>query len=115
MESDFARRALHGGYGGDLLLSVSRDGIKIGCAMLRKRHRSVRLFSDFNTIQFASVMGMVVFVLLLVFMTMPTDGHGSSVDMPKVSHPVSMPGALREDAMQVAVRRDGMFISEPTG
>jgi len=50
---------------------------------------------------------MVVFVLLLVFMTMPTHGHGIGLDMPKVSHPVSMPGALREDAMQVAIMRDG--------
>ena len=101
------RRLLRSGYGSHLLLPVSRDGITIWRTMLRKHHRSERLFSDVNTIQFASVMGMVVFVLLLVFMTMPTHHHGVSVDIPKVSHPVSMPGAVRENAMQVAIMRNG--------
>ncbi|HME36874.1 MAG TPA: biopolymer transporter ExbD [Candidatus Sulfotelmatobacter sp.] len=78
----------------------------MGALMLRKR-TSPRLFSDFNTLQFASVMGMVVFVMLLIFMTVPTDGHGNSVDLPHVSHPVSMPGAGREDAMLVTITRDG--------
>jgi len=30
-----------------------------------------------------------------------------SVDLPKVPHSVSMPGALREDRMQVSITRDG--------
>jgi hypothetical protein len=62
---------------------VASDEIKSGHAMLRKRHRSEKLFSDFNTLQFASVMGMVVFVILLPFMTFTP--HGSrivSVDRP---------------------------------
>ena len=75
--------------------------------MLRKSRTSAKLFSDFNTLQFASVMGMVVFVVLLVFMTIPVDHHGVSADLPQVSHPVSMPGASREDAMTVTVLRDG--------
>jgi biopolymer transport protein ExbD len=75
--------------------------------MLRKSRISLRLFSDFNTLQFASVMGMVVFVMLLVFMIVPTDHHGVSADLPKVSHPIPMPGAQREDAMRVTVTRDG--------
>src|SRR5580692_8393167 len=68
--------------------------------------RSPKLFSDFNTLQFASVMGMVVFVLLLVFMTISPHGHGISADLPKVLHPVSMPGAWREDVMKVTILRD---------
>jgi biopolymer transport protein ExbD len=75
--------------------------------MLRKRHRSENLFSDFNTLQFASVMGMVVLVILLFFMTIPTHGYGNSVDLPKASHPVSMPAALREDALKITITRDG--------
>lgn len=75
--------------------------------MLRTSRTPPRLFSDFNTLQFASVMAMVVFVMLLVFMTIPTDHHGISADLPKVFHPVSMPGAVREDAMHVYVLRDG--------
>jgi biopolymer transport protein ExbD len=74
--------------------------------MLRKRRRSEKLFSDFNTLQFASVMSMVVFVLLLAFMTQTTPHHGISVDLPKAWHPTSMPGALREDAMRITITRD---------
>jgi biopolymer transport protein TolR len=76
-------------------------------SMRHKSFRSPKLFSDFNTLQFASVMGMVVFVVLLVFMMIPTHGYGVSADLPKVLHPVSMPGALREDVMKVTILRDG--------
>jgi biopolymer transport protein TolR len=76
--------------------------------MLQTWRNSSRLFRDFNTLQFAGVMSMVIFVLLLIFMTIPTHPHhGISVDLAKVSHPVPMPGVLREDAMQVWVTRDG--------
>jgi len=75
--------------------------------MPRKSRTSPRLFSDFNTLQFASVMAMVVFAMLLVFMTVPTHHYGVSADLPKVSHPISMSGALREDVMQVTILRDG--------
>ena len=50
---------------------------------------------------------MVVFVMMLVFMAMPTPHYGISADLPKVSHPISMPGALREDVMQITIFRDG--------
>jgi biopolymer transport protein TolR len=77
-------------------------------AMLRKSRISPRLFSDFNTLQFASVMAMVVFVVLLIFMTITPPFHsGGSVDLPKVLHPVAMRGADREDAIKVSITRDG--------
>lgn len=89
---------LHRG-GGEMGSSVS--------SVLRKR-QSPKLFSDFNTLQFASVTGMVLFVILLVFMTDSSRyHHAGSVDLPKVLHPVSMPAANREDAMIVNVTRDG--------
>jgi len=73
-----------------------------------KSRTSPRLFSDLNTLQFASVMAMVVFVMLLVFMTITTPyHHGGGVDLPRVLHPVAMRGADREDAMKVAITRDG--------
>ena len=50
---------------------------------------------------------MIVFVLLLIFMTLPTPHHGISVDLPRVSYPVSMPGANREDAIKITIMRDG--------
>jgi biopolymer transport protein ExbD/biopolymer transport protein TolR len=52
-------------------------------------------------------MAMVLFVLLLIFMTVPTHHYGVSADLPRVWHPVSMPGALRDDAMKVSILRDG--------
>jgi biopolymer transport protein TolR len=76
-------------------------------AMLRKSRTSPRLLSDFNTLQFASVMGIVIFVVLLVFMTIPPHHYGVSADVPKVLHPISMSGAMREDAIKVTVTRDG--------
>src|SRR5579863_8364186 len=74
--------------------------------MRRKSLRSP-LFSDFNTLQFASVMGMVVFVILLVFMTIPPVHYGVSADLPTVSHPVAMRGMLREDAIRITILRNG--------
>jgi biopolymer transport protein ExbD len=73
-----------------------------------KKRKSLKLFSDFNNLQFACVMSLVVFVLLLLFMTETRPHHGGvSVDLPKASHPVSMPGADREDAMKITITRDG--------
>ena len=68
---------------------------------------SPKLFSDFNTLQFAGVMAMVVFVMLLPFMMITTPHHGVSVDLPKAWHPAAMSGALREDAMKIWILRDG--------
>jgi biopolymer transport protein ExbD len=76
--------------------------------MLRKRRNPEKLFSDLNTLQFASVMAMVLFVILVAFMvdTGPI-GDGVSAALPKVTHSISMPGALREDVMKVTILRDG--------
>jgi biopolymer transport protein TolR len=77
--------------------------------MLQNPRRSAKLFSDFNNLQFAGVLGMVLFVILLLFMadTAPDQRRAISVDLPKVAHPISMRGADREDAMLVALTRDG--------
>jgi len=76
--------------------------------MLKSWRTPPTLFRDFNTFQFAGVMGVVIFVVLLLFMTNSSGYHyGSSVNLPKVFHPVSMPSANREDAMIVNVTRDG--------
>jgi biopolymer transport protein TolR len=52
-------------------------------------------------------MGMVLFALLLLFMTIPVYEYRNSVDLPHAIRAASMPGALREDAMLVSVTRDG--------
>jgi biopolymer transport protein TolR len=79
--------------------------------MLQKPRRSGKLFSDFNNLQFAGVLGMVLFVILLLFMadTAPDQHRAISVDLPKVAHPTPMRGADREDAILVAITRDGQL------
>lgn len=76
--------------------------------MSGKPFRSSKLFSDFNNLQFAGVLGMVLFVILLGLMIRPShDYRHVPVDLPNVNHPVPLPGADREDAMIVTVTRDG--------
>src|ERR1043166_7309211 len=77
----------------------------------KQRRQSNRLISDIDTIGLASAMLAVLFVLLLSFMTISPDtgNHGRDVDLAKVRHPVAMPGAKREDAIVIAVTRDGKF------
>ena len=75
----------------------------------KQRRQSNRLISNIDTIGLASAMLAVLFVLLLSFMTISPDSgnHGRDVDLAKVLHPISMPGARREDAIIIAVTRDG--------
>lgn len=75
--------------------------------MLRTWRKPAKLFSDFNTLQFACVMSLVVLVLLVVSLVWTPPFHHGSVDLPKVLHPVSMPNGDSEDAMVVSVTRDG--------
>ncbi|HKV80999.1 MAG TPA: biopolymer transporter ExbD [Candidatus Sulfotelmatobacter sp.] len=75
--------------------------------MLQSWRKPAKLFSDFNTPQFACVTSLVMFIPLLVLLTWPTPYHHGSVDLARVHHPVSMPAADREDAMTVVVTRDG--------
>jgi len=81
--------------------------------MLQTWRKPATLFSDFNTLQFACVMSLVVFVLLLVYMVHTEPFHSGSVDLPKVLHPASMFWADREDAMIVNVTRDGKIYFGP--
>src|SRR5262250_1127213 len=78
----------------------------VDVAMLARWRRPPKLFSDFNTLSFAGVMGLVMFVMLLVLMMAPKFG-GIGSDVPWVSHAVSMPAANREDAIKVFITRDG--------
>lgn len=55
---------------------------------------------------FASVM----LAMLFIFLPVTTHAHRPApVDRPNAYHCASMPGALREDAMQITVRRDGQI------
>jgi biopolymer transport protein ExbD len=49
----------------------------------------------------------VALTLLVVFMSVPTPPHGTSIDLPKVNYPTAMGRSEREDALVVAIMRTG--------
>src|ERR1043165_9338175 len=71
---------------------------------LNKRNEGVKVNSNINVTPMVDVM----LVLLIIFMVItPMLQHGVSVDMAKVNNPESMPDADKEDALIVAIMRDG--------
>src|SRR5438105_665737 len=68
------------------------------------RNEGSKVNSNINVTPLVDVM----LVLLIIFMVItPMLQHGVSVDMAKTSNPVDMPDADKEDALLVAVTRDG--------
>src|SRR3954454_14998295 len=68
------------------------------------RHRASSVNSDINVTPMVDVM----LVLLIIFMVItPMLQKGVSVDLVKTNNPVQMPDADKEDALLVAVTRDG--------
>src|ERR1700739_5005562 len=71
---------------------------------LNKRDEGVKVNSNINVTPMVDVM----LVLLIIFMVItPMLQKGVSVDLAKVNNPESMPDADKEDALIVAVMRDG--------
>ena len=71
---------------------------------LAKRNEGANVSSDINVTPMVDVM----LVLLIIFMVVtPMLQHGVTVDMAKVNNPEAMPDADKEDALLVAVMRDG--------
>jgi len=71
---------------------------------LAKRNEGSRVNSDINVTPMVDVM----LVLLIIFMVVtPMLQHGVTVDMAKVNNPEQMPDADKEDALLVAVQKDG--------
>ena len=71
---------------------------------LSKRDEGKKVNSDINVTPMVDVM----LVLLIIFMVVtPMLQHGVTVDMAKVNNPEQMPDADKEDAMLIAVMRDG--------
>ncbi len=71
---------------------------------LAKRNEGAKVNSDINVTPMVDVM----LVLLIIFMVVtPMLQHGVTVDMAKVNNPEQMPDADKEDALLVAVMRDG--------
>jgi biopolymer transport protein TolR len=71
---------------------------------LAKRNEGANVSSDINVTPMVDVM----LVLLIIFMVVtPMLQHGVSVDMAQVNNPAAMPDADKEDALLVAVMKDG--------
>jgi biopolymer transport protein TolR len=71
---------------------------------LAKRNEGAKVNSDINVTPMVDVM----LVLLIIFMVVtPMLQKGVSVDLAKVNNPEQMPDADHEDALVVAVMRDG--------
>jgi len=71
---------------------------------LNKRNEGIKVNSDINVTPMVDVM----LVLLIIFMVItPMLQHGVSVDMAQVNNPEQMPDADKEDALLIAVMRDG--------
>ena len=85
---------------------AGREWVGVTSGMQPKlHHRTAKLINKIDVSAFAGIM----FVLLFIMMAPVRYEHprGMDVDLAHVLHPVSMPGANREDAMRVAVMRDG--------
>jgi biopolymer transport protein ExbD/biopolymer transport protein TolR len=71
---------------------------------LAKRDEGKKVNSDINVTPMVDVM----LVLLIIFMVVtPMLQHGVTVDMARVNNPEQMPDADKEDALLIAVMRDG--------
>jgi biopolymer transport protein ExbD/biopolymer transport protein TolR len=71
---------------------------------LAKRNEGAKVSSEINVTPMVDVM----LVLLIIFMVItPMLQKGVSVDLAKVNNPEAMPDADHEDALIVAVMRDG--------
>jgi biopolymer transport protein TolR len=71
---------------------------------LAKRNEGAKVNSDINVTPMVDVM----LVLLIIFMVItPMLQKGVSVDLARVNNPEQMPDADKEDALIVAIMRDG--------
>lgn len=73
----------------------------------RKRRATLRPICEINVTAFLSIQVALLFMFFAAVNNWHDLGSGNSTDNPKVVHPTSMRGAIREDAMIVAVQRTG--------
>src|SRR5258708_31366326 len=79
--------------------------------MKPNRHRPNQLISGIDGIPFINVAIVFSFVVLVIFLTLPIPVHGGITPiLPRVSHPISMAHANREDAMIVTIFRDDKIL-----
>ena len=75
--------------------------------LVQKPQKSPTLFTSVDTTAFASILVILILIILVVASMLSNRHHAVSVDVPHASHPISMPGALRDDVMKVTILRDG--------
>ena len=71
------------------------------------RARSAKLFCSIEGTPFVSVSVTLAAIFLLIAMVVIEPPSGGGIDLAKVNYPISMPDAKREDALIVAVMRNG--------
>jgi len=81
--------------------------------MLKRNRKSLTPILKIDVTGFASVMVVLVVAIMFIDFTATSPHHGSSSALPKVAYPVAMPGALRENAVNITVRRDGRIYLGP--
>ncbi len=81
-----------------------------------KSQRAPKPFNGIDATAFAAIMVVLVFIELIAGTMSYSPHHGVSIDVPQILYPISMPGAMRDDVMQVSITRDGkvFFGSEQT-
>src|SRR5262245_4505400 len=75
------------------------------------RNEGAKVNSNINVTPMVDVM----LVLLIIFMVItPMLQKGMSVDLAKTSNPIQMPDADKEDALIIAVQKDGKIFLDTT-
>lgn len=77
--------------------------------MRTTRHPSKRLACEVGGSSFVNVLVILAALFLLGSLTEPYPYHGSGLELPRIGQAVSMAHANREDAIVIAVTRDGKF------
>jgi biopolymer transport protein TolR len=86
------------------------ETVSLATRMRQQHTRSCRLICRIDVTAFAGVMFALVAMFLLpatIVIDSPRGAAGAAVDLAKTSHSVTMRGANREDALLIAVQRDG--------
>jgi biopolymer transport protein TolR len=90
--------------------TIAIDTKAWGLALNRRRPSATELICKIDVSAFAGIMFALVAMFVLpatVVVDSPRDAAHMSVDLAKVSSPTEMRGADREDALVVAITRDG--------
>ena len=77
--------------------------------MRRPRHRTIPIFCGIERTPFVNVFVVLATLFLFMVLCTPRPFHQGFRSLPQVGHPVSMVHADRENALVVAILRDGQL------